>query len=396
MKTVAAAIDFGTSKIVALAAESGGYRRCEYLGSGTTAYDGMSDGEWNTPEELPSAIRRALSETELESRQRIREVYVGVPGEYIRVRTVEVEVNVISPTGEISEADEEQLQRAAAEKLAIRQETVIYRSLAWYSVDGGRHVMNLHKMRGRRLAGRYSFVTADSAFTEDIRMRLRAMSVGVLAFLSPSVGEALLLLPTDERDNVAVLVDVGYLYTEVIVAEGDAIVYHEVIPMGGGHITADLAYGLETSMHEAEQIKRNFVFRAFESEEGLTVQTRADDGEPHYYDAVFVRQIIEARAEEIADLVREAIGNARVPGSRPVYLTGGGLALMRGGPEFFSSVLGQQVNLPSPKAEKLNSPVYASTLGLIDLVFDEIEHREDAQAGVGRRVASFFNKLMRS
>ncbi len=44
MKTQIAAIEFGTSKIVTVIAQSGGMDRLDIIGSGTVPYDGYSDG----------------------------------------------------------------------------------------------------------------------------------------------------------------------------------------------------------------------------------------------------------------------------------------------------------------------------------------------------------------
>lgn len=85
MKTIAAAIDFGTSKVVTLVAESGGYHRCDIIGAGQVPYDGYTDGYWNTPEKVTEAISASIQEAENQSHRRIREIHVGVPGEFCRV-----------------------------------------------------------------------------------------------------------------------------------------------------------------------------------------------------------------------------------------------------------------------------------------------------------------------
>jgi cell division ATPase FtsA len=54
-----------------------------------------------------------------------------------------------------------------------------------------------------------------------------------------------LLMNYDERERTPILIDVGYLSTELSVVDNDAIVYHAVLPMGGGHMTAALAEALE-------------------------------------------------------------------------------------------------------------------------------------------------------
>ena len=101
MKTQVAAIDFGTSKIVTLIAQSGGLNRCDIVGSGTVPYDGFTDGEWNSPDELLKAARDSVAAAELEANSKIREIYVGVPGEFVHVSTGEAEVQLEAP-GEIT------------------------------------------------------------------------------------------------------------------------------------------------------------------------------------------------------------------------------------------------------------------------------------------------------
>ena len=49
MKNTVTAIDFGTSKIVALVAETSGRQRCDIIGAGFSAYSGFADGQWNEP-----------------------------------------------------------------------------------------------------------------------------------------------------------------------------------------------------------------------------------------------------------------------------------------------------------------------------------------------------------
>ena len=119
MKTVAAAIDFGTSKIVTILAESGGFSRCDIIGSGTVPYDGYLDGQWNSRAGAVDALKESIDAAEAESRRKIDTVYVGVPCENIQVLTAEAEVDVASEDGRVSEADIDQVQDAVAEKLSL-------------------------------------------------------------------------------------------------------------------------------------------------------------------------------------------------------------------------------------------------------------------------------------
>ena len=94
MKNTVTAIDFGTSKIVALVAETSGRQRCDIIGAGFSAYSGFADGQWNEPNALNEAISNAVHEAETQSHTRVREVNVGVPGEFTRVYAVETSVTI--------------------------------------------------------------------------------------------------------------------------------------------------------------------------------------------------------------------------------------------------------------------------------------------------------------
>ena len=57
MKTIVTAMDFGTSKLVALVAQADNHERCDIVGAGTAVYDGFMDGQWNAPTELRVSVR---------------------------------------------------------------------------------------------------------------------------------------------------------------------------------------------------------------------------------------------------------------------------------------------------------------------------------------------------
>ena len=94
MKSTIAAIDFGTCKIVTLVAETSGTQRCDIIGAGISAYDGFLEGEWNNTMLLNEAIQKSITEAETQSKRKIREINVGVPGEFTRVDAVETSVTI--------------------------------------------------------------------------------------------------------------------------------------------------------------------------------------------------------------------------------------------------------------------------------------------------------------
>lgn len=392
MKNMAAAIDFCTSKIVTLIAETGNNHRCDIIGAGTVPYDGYMDGRWNVPERVDVAIRSSISEAEAQSGRHIKDVYVGVPGEFSRVYVTEAKVQLQGADPRVTVEDVNAVFQQATDDIHPLHGVIIHRSPAWFMVDESKKTMEPIGMKGNTLRAMVSFVVTDEFFLMDVQGRLRQMGLNVRSFYSSPTGEALLFLPPEDRDRTSILVDVGYLSTEVMAVEGDALVFHKVIPMGGANIALDVSMGLETTMSEAEQIKRSYAFTVTSNIAVQSDDTFGGGGFTHDQ----VKDVLEPRVEEIAELVKECIESSgvRLGNWSHIYLTGGGIALMNGGKAFFAQQLGRAVRAPEPRAAKLNSPIYASSLGLIDLVFDSLESME-ASEGLGSRIGNFFKKVLR-
>ena len=394
MKRQIAAIEFGTSKIVTIIAENSGVDRLDIVGSGTVPYDGYSEGDWNTPQQMVQRVRDSIAAAEMEAGIKVREVYVGVPGEYIHVLSCEAEVE--APDGVIDEHVVNEALDQAAEKLQLARTgcMVLHRSPAWYVVDDGKKTMS-PMGRGNRLRALVTFVVAEMIFVQDVSEMLRVLNISILGFLSSTLGESLLALGIEERDRASMLIDCGYLSTEISVLEGDAIVYHAMLPSGGGHITADLATELNISMRAAEQIKRGYVFNPDEFDSDAYAEVYDDAGNRATFPREIIRDIIENSCAQLCEMINLTIDNdaSQFMGPRSqVYLTGGGIGMMRGGRDFLAAQIGKPVKMAAIKTSKLNSPVFASAMGLADLIFDSIERHEEEDKPVLGKLKSIFRK----
>lgn len=389
-----AAIEFGTSKIVTIIARNGGIDRLEFLGTGTVPYDGYQDGKWNTEGQMLQRTHDSIAAAELEANEKVRELYVGVPGEYIHVISGEAEIN-LGENG-VTDEDLDAAQDAVAEKLQIAQRggLVLHRSPAWYQIDDGKKTVE-PSGHGSVLRACTSFIVADPDYIEDIKEIMGALNITILGFLSPTLGESLLLMSIDDRDRVSALIDCGYLSTEISIIRGEAIVYHAMLPMGGGHITADLATELRIPMRAAEQIKRSYVFNPDEFDRNAVNEVRDRRGRRVTFPREVVSQCIEKSMDELCNMIDLTLRNDGVDylGTRSqIYLTGGGISLMRGAREYLAERIGRPVKPATSKTAKLNSPVYASALGLLDLTFDSIERKDAEQESFSSKLGSLFKK----
>ena len=381
-------MDFGTSKIVALVAETSGRQRCDIIGAGIATYDGFLEGQWNAPDQLNQAISDAVQKAEEQSHTRIREINVGVPGAFSAVYTVEAKVELQGADPRVTEKDINELFNRATNQLGDVRGSIIHRSPAWFIVDDSKKTLEPVGVRGYELRGMISFVVADQFFLDDITERFRSLGITVNGCFSTPTGQAMLFVPDEERDRTAVLVDMGYLTTEVMVVEGDALTHLKTLPLGGGLMAADLAYGLDITLTEAEKIKRAYIFGLAAGQENFDANDR--EGNPKTFSRDDVEKVLEPRTEEICEAVEEAIKTCgvRLSNWSPVYLTGGALSINRGGKDFLAGKLNKPVRDLPRRAVKLSSPAYSSALGLLDLIIDTT-----ANAPAGGAMSAFFRNL---
>ncbi len=395
MKTTVAAIDFGTSKIVTLVAENSGSQRCDIIAAGVSKYDGFLEEGWNNPAELDEAIRRSISDAEEQCGTKIREINVGVPGAFTRVYATKVTITLKGTDPRVTSSDVKAAFNKAAENLSNLPGVVVHSSPAWFMVDSGKKTLEPVGMKGREMTAFISFVVGNRFFVDDVTNRMADLGIAVTGFFSTSAGEAMLYLNEQDRDHTSVLIDMGYLNTEIIGVEGDAIIYHKVLDMGGGDIAVSLAEELDISLSAAEDIKRKFVYGIETDGENYEV-TAADGQKGATFTRDQVKPVICKAVDEIANEIKDAIEDdfGGLGNWSSVFLTGGGLSFNRGGKEYLSGRLGRPVQETPRRTTKLNSHCFSSVLGLMDLIIDTIEQQRQPAAGAGGKIKDFFRSLL--
>lgn len=391
MKKATAVLDFGTSKVLVLLAEESAYQKVTITSAGMAQYDGFMNGEWNAPGDVTDAIASAIEAAENKVGARIKDVYVGVPGEFVRVYVIESSVALQGADPKVTSADVEKLQRQATEMLDRPTGVIIHRSPAWFKVDGGQKTLEPVDQKGSTLEGMIGFVLADQFFVNDVTERLRELNIEVRGFFSTSVGEAMQMIPFEERDHTAILVDVGYLSTEVMAVEGDALIWQKVLPVGGAHITLDLTYGLEKPFDVCEKIKRAYTFNA---PKNTQIEVQGENGQVETFSGEQVSMIVDARVDEMLEMIDEAIKKSgiRLGNWSNIYVTGGGLMPMSGARVYAASKLSRNVREAAAKTVKLKpAQIYASGSGLLELVYNTIE-LEEQDEGLFDKIKKLFRR----
>lgn len=396
MKTTAVAIDFGSSKIVTLVAENSGAQRCDIVGAGVSSYAGYLSTGWNEPDEsLDEAIKLSMADAEEQWGGKIRTVNVGVPGMFTHVYETKVKVPLKGTDPKVTSADVKEAFKLASQSLEDMPGAVIHSSPAWFMVDNGKKTLEPVGMKGREMVAYISYVVANRFFVDDINMRMSRLGYAVDGYYSTSVGESMLYISEQERDHTSVLIDIGYLNTEIIGVEGDAIIYHRMLDMGGVDIAVALVDKLDIQMDAAEEIKRKFVYGIDSDGENYEIAgTETEKG--NTFTREQVKPVICETVDELAEEIRKALNEdfGGLGNWSSIFLTGGGLIMNRGGKEYLAGKLGKAVQETPRRTTKLNSHTFSSALGLLDLIIDTIERQHQPTNTFGGKIKEFFSSLV--
>ena len=204
-------------------------------------------------------------------------------------------------------------------------------------------------------------------FVKAIEQVLVTLDIEISMSVSSQLCGALAIIPEKERVRPAILIDVGYTHTDVSLVENAALTDMRTIEIGGKHFASDLAFGLDVPLETAEQVKRRYVF--LQEPLSTTEIVRSPAGAKRVDHAV-IELILEARASELVSLLREAIKEMGVsPEASPVtYLTGRGLAMMKGGIDYLKRGLQLSIQRDTPWVVDMDTPNFTSAFAALDFV----------------------------
>jgi cell division protein FtsA len=178
-------------------------------------------------------------------------------------------------------------------------------------------------------------------------------------------------LSRDEKDLGVALIDLGGGSTTIAVFEEGFITQTSVIPVGGDYITKDLSVGLRTSTEDAEKIKvkHGHAFYDEASEDEVFSVPIIGSDQHQQFNQLEISDIIEARMEEIFELVlheMKRLGLSDLPGG---YVLTGGIANMQGVIELAQVILQNRVRIAVPDYIGVREPQYTTAVGLIKYAY---------------------------
>src|SRR5215470_11928234 len=363
-------LDVGTYKIGVIVAEVREHG-AEIVGIGTSPSRGLRKGVVNNMEKTVEAIRKAIEEAELMAVCEIRSVIAGSAGSHLKGFNSHGVVAVRNR--EVAPGDVDRVVDAARAVALPMDREVLHVLPQEFIVDDQDGIREPVGMAGVRLEARVHIVNGSIGSGRNLIKCCNRAGLHVRDVLAGPIAAAEAVLTPEERELGVALVDIGGGTTDVVVYQASAIRHTAVLPVGGGHVSSDIAAALRTPFAEAERLKqRHASALASVTPHDQMIEVAGLGGRAaQHLSRRALAEVVEPRAEEILVLARADIERAVPYGglASGVVLTGGGAVLehMVGLAERVFKVpvrLGVPLHL-NGLVDAVASPMYSTGVGLV-------------------------------
>ena len=399
-QNIIAGLDIGSSKISVVVGNSlpGPSQKLGIIGVGHAPAEGLRGGVVVDINQTAEAIRKAISAAELMAGVKIDAVCVGISGEHVIGQTSHGVVSIANT--EISQDDVDRAMVAAKAISVPADREILHVIQQSFVVDAQGRIREPIGMSGARLEAYAYIITGGTTAIQNLLNSIEKAGVPIIETLvAAPLAATQAILSKDEREVGIALVDIGDGTTEIIIYKEDSIQHTAVIPLGGQHVTNDIAQYLKVTLPEAEELKlhRGCAWTELvDPEDVRTVPVTSDSTPPRFIDRIELAQIIEYRTAEILDVIGDELGDIPLPGG--LVLTGG-TALLDGFQELAEAMLQMRVQIGYPRelqglTDRVNHPMYSAGIGLA-LYGDTLRRLESEQNSryKGNGFGSFLQRI---
>ena len=380
-------IDIGTTKIIVLIAEYNleNNQIHKVIGFGDSKSDGLKRGVVVDISKTIKSITKAVESAEEKAGFEISNAFVGISGDHITSLNYSGVTSINSNNQNqavghsITDDDIEKVQELAANINISPDRRIMHILPQEYIVDNQEGISSPLGLSGRRLEAKVHLVTSSINTEKDILTCLDAMSINVIEFILEPLASAFSVLNKDEMNLGSILIDIGGGTTDVISYGNGSVLHTGVVPIGGTIITNDIAYRIQTSVDQAEELKKLYgTSNLNESNDNNEIIVKGVAGRNEFnISQKMLAEVIEPRVKEIFELAKLEIEKANFNGDYTfgIILTGGGSKLngiVKSAFEVFNMPIKKGLPINDFEIENIDidilDPRYATAIGLIKYV----------------------------
>ncbi|HHU69897.1 MAG TPA: cell division protein FtsA [Thermoanaerobacterales bacterium] len=378
-RNIVSSLDIGTSKICAIIGEINNDNMLEIIGIGIAPSMGIKKGVIVDIDSTVKSIIQAVEKAEQMANSTMKSVFINYTGgSAILIKNKGI-VAVRGENKEISEQDIERVMQTARVVAVPSDKEIIDIIPIEFIVDGYSGIKDPIGMVGTRLEVDAHIIMGSKTSVRSLVKSVQDSGLLVDGIIINPLAASKVLLSTDEKELGVALIDIGGGTSEISIFSGGNIIFTKSIPIGGDHITNDIAVGLRIPLSLAEEIKRKY---------GCALVAQ---GDPHLefcfqrigdqksikIDQCYLAEIIEPRVLEILDLIRQELSNFGFLTLLPAgaVITGGGLYSLKGFHEASKGVLNMPIRLGTPRYFGVEEPFYSVAVGILEYVHKSRQYK---------------------
>jgi cell division protein FtsA len=358
------------------------------IGYGSAPNTGMRRGVVSHIEDVALAINQAVTEAERISGIRIQAATVNVNGAHIAGVNSRGVIAISTANREISIEDRERVEEAATIIQLPPNRDIIQVFAKNYRLDGQESIKDPVGMHGVRLEVDTHIITVATPAIKSLDAALDKAGIRPTHHTVSSLAAAEAVLNRQQKESGTAVLDIGAGTTNLVVFEDGEVQHVGVLPIGGIHLTNDMAIGLRTDLGiaEAAKVQRGNLKPEMKKHELVKVEF---DGRMYEFDRADIHMVLEARVEELFEYVDKELKkihkSRKLPGG--VVLVGG-TSKLPGFAEFARDTLELPARIGELLpvggiADAISDEPYATAIGLMWLDMLLGQHTDSMVTGAG-------------
>ena len=377
-------LDLGATKISCVIGQVNKFSEIEVIGYGLSDSSGIKKGRILDPQSVANAVRNAVDAAEEVSDLIVNSTYVNIKGMNTRIEKVTIETEVEKPNDGMSINDiYNSYSRAQMAVNMSNNEQIIDLLPIEYTVNGRKYKEEPIGAFCKSFSLEAQVVIANGEYIAGVQRVLKLAGLRLDGLILETLATSNIVLMPEEKDMGVLLVDIGGGHTDISVYKNNIIEFYTTLPVGGDHITNDIAMTLDITSDEAEKLKRQYnlaIMAMIANNHDVKLNTKMT-GENEVIRCSEIVQIIEARVKEIDQLIKKMISDNKLNGKRDcMVLTGQGISNIVGAQELAMLILKiNQVRVCNPKLINVIKPQHATVFGMVRYI---------ASLGVSKHVNS--------
>lgn len=369
MGDIIVGVDIGTSKVCTVIGQVNRSNHIDVLGYSSAPCNGVKKGIVVDIESTAHAIRQATEQAEQMAGLSVSSVYINITGSNVSVINSRGVTEISNNQKEINYTDLEKVLKAAKDVDIPADKKVIDIIPYQYIIDGYDQIVDPIGMIGTSLEIDCQIVAGSVTSVQNLIRSVERAGYNVDGIVIEAAATSETMLTPDEKELGVLLIDVGAGMTDISIFKGKRLIFYDSIPIGGEHITNDIAIGLKVPYNEADKIKRQYglaLTSLIHNDQEISIASM-NESKVRSMNISEIVEIIEARVTEVFSLINDTLEKVGIKDriSAGAIICGEGVTVYDGSIQLGTKILNMPIKVGVLKGTNIMKSTYGVALGIV-------------------------------